>query len=496
MKEHKFEKDGILVIGPFTEAIHNTLEEIRDKVSVKDYACICYNAYDFLSTQSHLQYRHKLNYYYDITDEEVKKIGSTFSRTIKRVYGEKRTSLLIERLHKKNIISGYNIFASTLASYKSKFYVIKDISNQSFWITIKDPKAKLAIEKVNKRKHDVNKKSLNLSGFIFDDLIEKLKDDDNYKYILERIDENGIEELFMQKVVRSNFSFYNLIGNLKKDVRKTIRHKTEDVVELDLTAAFPSILPNFITDFLFKYDATYTTKLDRINQTQKLKYKIDRDKLNIELCRYKKENIYTQIQDILGTYKKFFQRDEIKTAYLVFLFADPKNTKKGPPISTYIKLIMRTYYPQIYRSLLAIKHLMTYNKMALHIQSIMSSILKDVIKNVQKENKDCPIIPIYDCIITTKSNANIVKESFKIVLENNDLSHIEIKEKILNDKECPTDNGLKSVSFDYDDLKNNDNQTKGRTTFLVDTFLDKHDIVIKGRYKSQIIQTIHYFLVE
>lgn len=95
MKEHKFEKDGILVIGPFTEAIHNTLQEIRDKVSIKDFACICYNAYDFLSTQSHLQYRHKLNYYYDITDEEVKKIGSTFSRTIKRVYGEKRTSKLL-----------------------------------------------------------------------------------------------------------------------------------------------------------------------------------------------------------------------------------------------------------------------------------------------------------------------------------------------------------------------------------------------------------------
>jgi hypothetical protein len=441
-------------------------------------------------------------------DEEVKKVGSTFSRPLKRFYSEENADLLIKELVEKELVSIYSIFSSKMSSYRSKFYLLKDIEEQNKWIPITNSleidTAKKIIKKINDRKLKKDKQSLNLSGFDFTGVLQALKGykGDNYDYLLKDLDDNGIEALFRQKVIRSNGSYYNLIGNLKKEIRLNLKHNTSDVVELDIEAAFPSILPIYLNNFLFGFDQQFSRKIDRINLTQKDIYKIKEDKLKQEFVQYKTKSIYTILQNYLeDTYELKIDRKDIKSTFLIFLFADPKEHSRKPKLSILVKKSFKTLFPEIYKALLIIKNYIHYNQLAISIQTMISKMIKDTMKKVFKENKDCPIIPIYDCFITTTDNQELVTRCFRKVLDDNELTHIDIKPKVLFVKD-PTDTSFLGNS-DYNNNKINDNQFMVSPTLLVDTFslqvdhyMQKRGCTFKGRDKRMFEVLLKHFLSE
>jgi len=438
MKLSTFEKDNIIAIGPFTDDIYNILQDLKTKQSIKEHIQTSYLAYDFLSIQNYYQEKHDIFFHEDISDFEVKKIGSTYSRPLKRFYNEDCSTLFLEAMLKKDYIRAFSIFASPSAQFRSKFYVIKDTTPRTKWIIVTNPSeiitAKKVIKKINDRKVKKSKESINVQGFDFTAVIEALRHstDDNYKSLYSAITLDGVDALFSHKIVRTNYSNYNLLGNLKKDIRRLIKHESQDVIELDLVAAYPGILPIYLKKFLTSFDQQYTSKLDRVNLNQPEQYKISLNTLLPELEYYISncDDIYLHIQQFIKD--KFnipFERNDIKKAYLVFLFADPKSESKKPPISSYIKKYVKNQYPEIYNALLSVKSLIGYSQVAVQIQNIMANVMKDVIKLFQKTNKETPFIPIYDCFITSKDNHQLMYHSMKEVLAKYGLEHIKIKMK-------------------------------------------------------------------
>lgn len=458
MRLSTFEKDNIIVLGPFTKTIYDTLLEIKEKVSLKDFICTAYLAYDFLSIQNYYQNKHNIYFHEDLTDLEIKKIGTTYSRQLQRFYREENSKRFLDTMIKKDEVRAYSIFSSSSAQYRSKFYVIKDTTPRSEWFVISNHKelstAKATILKINDRKIKKGKESINVSGFDFTAVVEALNHstDKNYQALSESIAKDGITTLFTHKIIRTNNSNYNLLGNLKKEIRKQITHESQDVMELDLVGAFPGILPNYVYDFLTTFDQQYSSKLDRINLNQPEHYRINLEKLKEELVTYKSNcsDIYLHAQTFINnTFSTKFDRKELKQAYLVFLFADPKQEGKRPPICTYVKKYVKLHYPELYKALLAIKNLITYNQVAIQIQNKMALMMKEIIKTFQKTNAQTPFIPIYDCFITTKDNQQLVYHTIKQVLEKHELSHIKIKTKNLTEENVKENvlNGLST--FDY-----------------------------------------------
>lgn len=503
MRCNNFEKDGIILFGPFTEQIHKTLEELKS-LPIKNFVSICYNAYDFQTAQTKLQLKYNTFYSNTIKDEEVLKIGSTFSRPLKRLYSEENSDIFIKTLLKKGIVAGFSMFATTTANYRSKFYVLKDIQEQKYWIKISDNSniqiAKKTIQKINDRKNNKNKESLNLNGFNFQGILQALQchKDKQYDYLLDLIKEHGIEALFQQKVVRSNGSFYNLIGNLKKEIRLNLSHESQDVMELDLEAAFPSILPNFLDDFLFSFQQQYSSNFQKLNLSQPEKFKMDREKLKEELERFKEKDIYTTINDYLVKYNVNLDRKDLKLSFLIFLFANPKEQSKKPKPATYVKLAMKRLFPEIYKALLIVKNYIGYNKLAICIQTMMSDIMKQTMKLIRKTNKECPLIPIYDCFITTKENQQLVYHSFQNILEKNKLSHIKIKTKNLKEYKDPTDLVSSSLNqvWTNNQEQNNDNQNKTYYTYLDDKKSYQARYTFKGRLNKVFEATLEHYLRE
>lgn len=376
----------------------------------------------------------------DDIDTWARATGYTSSHNYRKIFGLRGTYQIEQELIAEGTLIRKECFRSREASHKNHFYVITDFKDAAK----KEPKAAFAV--VFPRRHheairaailDLNAKieAYNHSfydptGFDFSAAIEAG---------INHPSESIAKRLESWKKTPANAAYYSTNGtnghtysavsNIPKELRKLIAFKhgktSTNLSEVDISAAYPAILPTTVRALLTRTDFETGSLSDKLDSE---KNEIDMDAIETDLARWE---ILSQSK--LGFYKSLIQVSgtaytlaEIKTAALIFLFDDPKRKGKRNGCLAWFSELVATVFPALYNALRGLKSYLGYKCFAHRVQLDGKQILQQAIQkyrdpkfmpNSIKPGVNLSFAPIIDCLLVPKTYAQRAHKAIKTVLE-------------------------------------------------------------------------------
>jgi hypothetical protein len=434
-----FEKDDVLAFGPYSDDMVSALERIK-LTDLNAYYAALYIAHDSMQAQLYNMKKHPN---FDKNElHQLKKVGFTFSAALQReVYGRKHSEIYSQILDNAFITTKFVGFQNTAAKFKSNFYFYNNTELKN-WVIIKDNLEIIAankiIKKINERKMKKDLQSINLNGFDFSLTIQLLLDSayEEERQLGLALKDNP-EKAIKFKTARTNNLKWNNIANLRKEIRETLRHEDGDIIEVDMVAAYPSIMPIFLMTELKKKSKTHSSMLNQYNHYNKDVFQINQDELYQELDNFielTKSDIYQQFLVKSGLK---VGRNVMKQAFLHFLFDNQKAEYQRDSIFRSVVNIFKTKFSNIYKTILCIKHDIGHKNFSINIQNITSKLMKETIKRFQKVDATISFLPICDCFYVPANKKDIVIKALTDVLKENNLAHVNLKEKVIDGSVVP-----------------------------------------------------------
>jgi len=189
---------------------------------------------------------------------------------------------------------------------------------------------------------------------------------------------------------------------------------------------------------------------------------------NNEKFKIDQELLYAELEDFIiktnsDIYKFFLkesgldiQRNIMKKDFLHFLFDNHEVKYQRSDIIKSVVITFKKYFPNLYNTIMSIKHDIGYKNFSINIQNITSKLMKDTIKKFQKVDISIPFLPICDCFYVPENKKDIVLQALKDVLKENGLEHINLKEKTIGEGSVVPPSQLAPLVLDNDEGKKND----------------------------------------